>query len=518
MRTNKLPILLFIFLTFVSGFAQNRFSLVLNDQNSLQSLFDALTEANVLCYGSYGGDGPEWSISVNDISVDFVDEIDHNFELSVSITLFQEFKWLNGIFKSNWDLGGSLEVNLCSEYDDMTKQFSLFMDVVDYDINDFSDEIEEWTQAISSRSLTSLNLIEFYPDLDPRYFNDVDISISNDNLYISIYLNEELTVANRSTNNPTGHLTGTLSLENLTTPLLSKSSLSSPSSILARLNDQHIVKTHNRQIGDEYHWNWTNDVDHKLTTDQFQMVDVYFEDGLTAWFKEKDQITISSSIGAINLDYHDPWYYDESTQTQPDCFQPITPGQYQVFLNQNDQFNDQYPIYRLKAPAVYATTSDIMVFDRWQSPSVSAAVFNEQGATTTTNRETDVVFKSANATVTAHYVSANASDINILISAGETVQIPAGGHYISQFDPNKQSHFGFSVFGSLTISGTAANPVTFETADNNIWEGIKVYPRSPASQVNLNHCIIKDAAHIIEIREDPGTVVIDLKKCVIADS
>lgn len=188
MRTNKMLILLFVFLTAISGFTQNRFSLVLNDQNSLQSLFDALTEADVLCYGSYGGDGPEWSISVNDISVDFVDVADHNLELSVSITLYQEFKWLNGIFKSNWNLGGNLEVNLYSEYDDVTKQFSLLMDVVDYDIDDFPDKIEEWTQAISSRSLTSLNLIEFYPDIDPRYFNNVDISISDDNLYISIYL------------------------------------------------------------------------------------------------------------------------------------------------------------------------------------------------------------------------------------------------------------------------------------------------------------------------------------------
>ena len=265
-----------------------------------------------------------------------------------------------------------------------------------------------------------------------------------------------------------------------------------------------------------WHYCWNNNqqeyrLKHDFTSEPRQVQ--------TAYFVRRQPVTLNSNCG--NLLIQDPWFVNAENEVRfdPPVYQEVASGSnYPVFLDQNPTFEDNIPIYHLKAPAVYATASDIMVFDRWQSPSASAAVFNEQGATTTTNRETDVVFKSANATVTAQYVSANASDINILISAGETVQIPAGGHYISQFDPNKQSHFGFSVFGSLTISGTAANPVIFETADINIWEGIKVYPRSPASQVNLNHCIIKDAAHIIEIREDPGTVVIDLNKCVIADS
>jgi len=144
-----------------------------------------------------------------------------------------------------------------------------------------------------------------------------------------------------------------------------------------------------------------------------------------------------------------------------------------VFLDQNPDF----PIYRLKAPALVPnTSSNIYVFDKWTGNNVAFG----GGATTTINRETDVVFKKAGVTITAEYVSANANSKPAIVEVGKTLDLPAGSIYrIDGFYENPG--FKFHVYGSLLIEGDEDNKVTIgnefpDPEEVNCWQGIKIYP------------------------------------------
>jgi hypothetical protein len=221
-------------------------------------------------------------------------------------------------------------------------------------------------------------------------------------------------------------------------------------------------------------------------------------------FKHSEIAYFQIPQGAI-VEIDDPYYYNQSTSSFEDKIVTISNGEYEIFLNEN---------YTISASYIgQVSQSDIYVFDHWSGSNVDFG----GGATSTTSRETDVVFKSAGATVTAVYVSANANDIAVTINQNETLTIPAGGHYVSQFNSGNYTHFGFYVFGTLEINGESDAPVIFESTVDYGWEGIKLRPKDNASHVQVNHCVFRNALETINIVEDEGTVVIEMDNCLITN-
>ena len=120
-----------------------------------------------------------------------------------------------------------------------------------------------------------------------------------------------------------------------------------------------------------HHWN-TNEQEYYL--EHSFDTRTYEQDAL---FDNIFAVDIQTSPANLSLDIHDPWYYDEATQTQPDDFRSVSSGQYQVFLNQNPFINDSIPIYRLKASDVVNADGIEWYFSHWEGTGVDIADPNE---------------------------------------------------------------------------------------------------------------------------------------------
>jgi len=248
-----------------------------------------------------------------------------------------------------------------------------------------------------------------------------------------------------------------------------KDSLQSGEIVYALRDRNHTSRTDQRELQGLVHNKWNTNIEFKLV-EPFYIAENINEYSRVAYFESTENITISKNISGVTIEFHGPWYYDEETQTQPDCYHPVTTDQHTVFLNQNPNFYSNQPIYRLKASHIgQVTENDIYVFDHWVSPSASVAVFNAQGATTTTNRITPVVFKQDNATVTAHYVSANAEGKEVHIT--EPVYFPEGSIYLIE---NGNFYIGIETDDQI-IAGTENNKIIFkpsvETQERGWWLG-----------------------------------------------
>jgi len=297
-----------------------------------------------------------------------------------------------------------------------------------------------------------------------------------------------------------------------------RDSLPSGETVYAIRARNHASRTDQRELTGLIHNKWNTEKEYKLTESFYieNNVTEYYRD---AYFKPTNTVTISSSIPGVSIEFRDPWYYDEETRTQPDCFLPISPGQYQVFLKQNESFNPAYPIYRLKAPHIgQVTSSDIMVFDHWESPSATVAVFNAQGATTTTNRETPVVFKQGGATVTAVYTQVNQIDAyHLSIPSDETLTIPAGAEI------DFAEGFKFIIQGYFEAIGTTSEPIIFNAIDTTKpWDGflLDLYNSNTQSKIQLTHCTFKNTKNVICIHHDPYNIkssIIEMVNCVVTD-
>ncbi|GEM_PF-3420156 len=431
--------------------AQNNFNLVISEENTIQSIFDALVNANALNYGYYGA-GQDWAMNVNKITLDLVTGKSYNMKLTVDVSFYMDLDILNGIFSSTINRTIALYADIYSRYDELTGEFTLNLRLVDFNINDFPDTIEDLAFIyLVFENLTVMNLIDFYPNIEPLYFksNYPEMTVTDDAIILSIQLNDEIVVANRSTSDPTGFISGELSIQNVSTPLLTKNNLASPSIVFARLNDEYIATTNNRTIGAETHLTWTNNIDHKLITDEFQLTQQYFTDGLTAWYQEQQTANIATNPAGIEIDFHDPWYYDETTQTQPDNFRPITPGQYQVFL---DQQPDQGAHYRLKAPLLTSADGEYYVFNRWVAKDANGAELPSGGIFVNGEDDTTtaVVFTAATATVEAEYYT-------VTVNGGE-LEASNGKVYLNTSDyANLDGIWAFDQWTVTSGSATITN-------------------------------------------------------------
>ncbi len=470
---SKLISILLITQSFV--WSQNYFKIVLDEGTTLNSVFDVLIEAGALNYGSYSSaSGAQYAVNVTNIDVDIVDASDHNLELSVSLSLYADLSIGNGLFSNNHNLTLDMEYEMTSEYDPIEKNLSLFADLIYCDIGNIPDWFEHWLdyQFQMFDQIPIVELFNIYPELNEYYFSEPIISFTNDAVIVSVALNDELLIANRSVDNPSGFLDGTLSINNITTPALTQSNIVSPSNVLARLNDQYIASTNNIAINDEIHWGWNTANDYKLKTNQLQLTQQYFTDGLTAWFDDQEAISIGTTIddfGDVNFKIHDPWFVenpesDPEDWIQPDNFRPISPRQYQVFLNQNEEFLSDQPIYTLKAPNLYATENAIYQFERWHGSNIK---FNVAGATETNDRITDVVFLNGQASVTAEYIVVNDQPSVYQVPEGDELVIPPGANI------DLAESFKIEVDGSIIMDGGNS----FIRLNGNLdepWAGIQV--------------------------------------------
>jgi len=355
-----------------------------------------------------------------------------------------------------------------------------FENGVDENCNYIGGEIEEGTGSLYNpdpTNIMSYTRISCYNHFTGGQGDKVSATIENHPILANI-LSDQTVLANRHNGNPTSNLGGYLSIYNVQTLMNDfehYSSGSEPVNVI--LGEWYAFLTESPELQGERHLNWGIEGNDYLLEIATLMEPVYIESGINAWFEAQQEITIASedvltsAALNVNLNYHDPWYaYQENGNwIQPDAFRPLSEqgdgnGNVQVFLNQgniNDP-NDPTPIYRLKAPRLYATAYGIYEFLSWSG--VSGEIDFGGGATATSELETDVVFKQTGVTVTAHFVNAmtgNGRPINI--ATGETLEIPAGGTYLWEPSAN---NFQFNVNGTLNIIGTDNNRITLKPQES----------------------------------------------------
>ena len=406
-------ILWFVILLSFSGlFADNSFFIRLDKVNTLQSTLDLIVESGVLNVGKNDGGNSTWLVRVNDATIG-LDESNQQVSLTLDSRAYGAvtISGINVTFSSTVDLEFTVSGTPDLVWDSQTGQMNLVISNIDVDISDLSAwnaHFENFTNASINmtqawQNLNIISLGEFYPNLDPEYFSHTAIEVTNNALLIKAILNEPVKVAAQSVSSSTSYLNCQLDLVNQDTPELTYGNIKSPTYKKAKLGDTYTAHTQSIEINGITHNTWTNDLDHKLNSDQFVMNQDYPDDGLIAKYKPKNSVEIADITPDLQL--RDPWHIsnpnaDPEDWDQPNSFQPVS-GSYDVFLNQEyDPNNPDLPIYSLKAPRYYADTEYIYELDEWQAFDASnnqVSVANSAfiNVLSKTSPESNVVFKQA---------------------------------------------------------------------------------------------------------------------------
>ncbi|HQM37101.1 MAG TPA: hypothetical protein PKV79_09715, partial [Candidatus Marinimicrobia bacterium] len=163
----------------------------------------------------------------------------------------------------------------------------------------------------------------------------------------------------------------------------------------------HISRTDQRVLQGLVHNHWNTNDDFKLA-ESFEIGEDLQEYSRVAYFTSTANITISTNLPQASIEFWDPWYYIEETQTQPDCYRTVSPGNFSVFTNQNPEFSTTKPIYSLKVPQPHTVNLGGAIgvrpvyFLNW-SYDANKATLKYPNAS-----ETPVVFKTSDATITAN--------------------------------------------------------------------------------------------------------------------
>jgi hypothetical protein len=154
-------------------------------------------------------------------------------------------------------------------------------------------------------------------------------------------------------------------------------------------------------IDGKYHLRWNSGSDYLFVWDNFRVENEYVNLGINAYYEERDNITITSDFEQ-NFSISDPWWIDPATgeqHTNPVFHEIGNEGNYSLFLNQYpDPQNPNQPYYSIAAQKHHATSDAIYEFSHWQATPANSATFQNENS-----RQTPVVFKQGNATVTAVY-------------------------------------------------------------------------------------------------------------------
>ncbi len=451
--------------------AQNSFSFRLDETQTLQELLNVMVNTKSLNYGEWHPDPTisdiNYQIKINSGTVDLIGAT-NTINLSLDATAYAEFN----IAYNNFGFSHSKDLMI-----DISGEPSIEKDIESGDAFIVLDNItvgltvNVWPNWLPIEStvtfnlgehyseLLLVNLVEFYPQLNPYFFRDdiPELNITDDALFITVNLNEEIVLSNKSTSDPDGFLSGTLSLYNIDTPELTHLNQPSPSILFARLNDSYIATTHSEVIDNEKQITWTNDLDFRLTTEQFQMEQMYFNDGLSAWFEEQHEISITAIGAEISPEIQDPWYVrDDGSQTGEDWISIVE--FYNIFLNQNVNFNPGYLIYSLRTSTILNTdTEGFNVFAEWVGDQVDFG----GGNTTTTARETDVVFLSGSAGVEAAYYNVSTGDPNVTLSENDEYLGMSSPPFIENGDGTYQVFKRWQVVSGICTIANINQPDTY---------------------------------------------------------
>ncbi|MBC8375431.1 MAG: zinc metalloprotease [FCB group bacterium] len=215
------------------------------------------------------------------------------------------------------------------------------------------------------------------------------------------------------------------------------------------------------------------------------------QSSIRALFKDVAEIQISSVVPEA-LEFHDPWYIqhiedDPGIWDQPDELRPLPEltvnGDYEVFLNQNPNFNPGDDIYSLNAPQSYVDLNGIYEFVNWTGVDIA---FNIAGDNSTSNNETPIVFLTNNASVTANYEILNLIPNNqINVEVGEQLIIPAGANIPFAEGVQIEMHGG-----DLIVQGTYEDPIRLYP-ETNSWNGI--VETLANSSVIIDHATLEGA-------------------------
>jgi len=253
----------------------------------------------------------------------------------------------------------------------------------------------------------------------------------------------------------------------------------------------YTIQTNHYQLsngdGEKRHYSWSiGENEFRTRKTNFPMAVV---GEITAWYEEQSTLLVS---GVELTQLHDPWFIVDTTLSpeswvQPDEFRPLlelaADGSYQVFLYQNEYFDNDIPVYRLRAPDYYADANGIYEFLNWDGSSV---IFQ-----TPLTRETSVVFEAAGANVFPVYDLNNpvnlqvgaeiriGEDDQIMIPPGATIEFAEGTTLIFE----SEYEFGGTESDPITLINSSGN-------DSQRWNGIKIEENVNLSYIRIEHTTI----------------------------
>jgi hypothetical protein len=247
------------------------------------------------------------------------------------------------------------------------------------------------------------------------------------------------------------------------------------------------------------HLNW-NDDDQEFKLEHQFTPNTPITKEQTAIYNNQSPVYFATSVTDENLvkriKIKDPWYVT-AAKTQPNEFVALDTNVYSVFL---DQYPDQGPAYRLRAPRLYATTDAIYEFSGWTGTNVT---FGDASS-----RETDVVFLDGTTrSVQANYdVQVNNQAGTSLIPEDDELVIPNGAdiafkstadYYLDTLEAQNSifpegEAFALVVEGDLVIGSNAV----LRGDGNGLWRGITA---APTAAISVGNAVIQDAYRGIQL-------------------
>lgn len=216
----------------------------------------------------------------------------------------------------------------------------------------------------------------------------------------------------------------------------------------------------------------------------------------TANFQTSDIVNISTTT-QIPVQILDPWYVrGDGTQTGQDWVNINANNQYEVFLNENLDFNPQFPVYKIRANTSdsYYATQDGIYGLRWESsytdlngngeiePNEYDAILTRDPDYPNSNTRALVVFQHSNATISFDYVPVNEIEAEeIVVEMGSSLTIPAGAniHFADE------CHMVIEENGTLEMLGSEDLPITLSQDVSNTSNPTILL--APTASANINH-------------------------------
>jgi len=279
------------------------------------------------------------------------------------------------------------------------------------------------------------------------------------------------------------------------------------------------------------HLNWNTPEFYMLRVENFEIEPDPIE--ISANFEEKHNFLYNYEP-MIPIEINDPWWIDPEITAQhfPSIFHDLSESdEYEVFLNQNVDFDPVLPIYALKAPQLFHDNSDVnYIFDNWKT---YYSEYNEDligdivefGSDCNYNN-CDVVFKENIVNYPNHFVQPEYTpEMEIIFDIPEyyLVELQDHWHYNSTSENFEEISIqvtsgGYSVFPGQTYTIGSESTNQYYIEYNNIyafshWSGTNVSISSPSS-AQTNIIFHEEGAsltlNLVAINTIPNTTITNL--------